>query len=622
MMAATTKTKEEQTKPLDPMVKDAATAMAYLIDGEFKSEDDELTPELLSVIAMQLSQQLRFTKQASEAFKALSYLIFDLHQKRTAEAITDVIAKAVSVATKRVREELEEATELLTSAAVASTNTVEELREECRGVVADLKEAIEEATSSLELAGTNQRQEGLHNGGGGMETDSYADRVKKCVPAVHAAAVAKAELQKRKIRLIKAVGLTGDGVGDLTEKQWVEKANLALSLMEGHWENKPEVVNFAGVNKERGGGGVIFEMNTGEAAGWLKDKRVMSAFLAKMGSTVDYKMHTYEVVVDWVPVSFEVDQPAAWKRVEQSNGLGESAIREVVWIKPTHLRSEGQRTAIAIFRLATREDANLVIENGLYVEGKKVWGRKQVQEPKRCLKCQCFGEHKAAKCASIHEVCGRCGKQHRTSLCSETAKDTWECSNCKSTGNGKHKGHGAADRRCPVFLARVARMNKTRQENKYRFFCTDDPATWETNEDGYDVEHNTEGVHGQGGEPQRWERARGRLGGGSRGEGGGFIQRQRDKGWEGVRADTRAGGSKDNGNVQTEAPRIGKTVGAGRDGDRAYRQGPQKGAGPLQATLNEMWKGKEKDTRSWSEDMAIMEREREKDRQQSAISYV
>jgi hypothetical protein len=409
---------------------------------------------------------------------------------------------------------------------------------------------------------------------------------------------------------------------------------LALTLMERQGADKPDEVNFAGANKERGGG-VTFEMNTGEAASWLKDKRVMSAFLAKMGSTVDYKMLTYEVVVDWVPVSFEADQPAAWKRVEQSNGLSESAIREVVWIKPIHLRSVGQRTAIAVFRLATREDANLVIANGLYVEGKKVWGRKQVQEPKHCLKCQCFGEHKAAKCASIHEVCGRCGSQHRTSLCNETAKDSWECSNCKSAGNGKHRGHGAADRRCPIFLARAARMNTTRQENNYRFFCTVDPATWETNDNSHSVEHDTVDT-GPGGsrgqfEFQRWEGARGRLGGGRRGEGGGFSQRQADKGWEGVGVDTRAGGGRDNGNVQTEAYKNGKEVGvrggnSGTGGTRGYKHGVPKGPGPMQTTLSEMWKRKENETRSWSEDPAIIqvEREREKDtgRQQSVLSYV
>ena len=37
------------------------------------------------------------------------------------------------------------------------------------------------------------------------------------------------------------------------------------------------------------------------------------------------------------------------------------------WIKPTHLRSLWQRTAIAIFNLATREGANQIIERGLFV---------------------------------------------------------------------------------------------------------------------------------------------------------------------------------------------------------------------------------------------------------------
>ena len=37
--------------------------------------------------------------------------------------------------------------------------------------------------------------------------------------------------------------------------------------------------------------------------------------------------------------------------------------------------------------------------------------------------------------------------------------------------NGKQKGHGAADRRCPIFLDRVARMNKTRKENNYKYFA-------------------------------------------------------------------------------------------------------------------------------------------------------
>ena len=302
---------------------------------------------------MQLSQQAKLsTKQVSEGFRALSYLIFDLHQKHTVIAIMDVITKAVSVATKRVCNELEVVTEQLAAATVMSTNTVEELREECRShcVVTELKDAVEEMVASLADADVTQGQEAQGSSGEGRHamSDSYADSVKKHIPVVHARMVAKAKLQKRKIRLVKALGNDGHGLGDLTEKQWVDKANVALTLLDVQEESRPMVANFVGVNKDCDDRGVIFEMNTGETAEWLRNREVMAAFLAKMGVMVNFKEQTYEVVVDWVPVSFEVDDPAAWKRVEQSNGLWESAIQEVSWIKPTHLCSENQRSAMAI----------------------------------------------------------------------------------------------------------------------------------------------------------------------------------------------------------------------------------------------------------------------------------
>ena len=111
-VATATKTLAKEEPPV-PSIKDADTAMEYLITGELKSEDEELSFESLSIIAMQLSQQSRFPQHASDAFKALSYLIHDLLQKCTVGEITDVIAKAVSAATKRVQNELEEATDAI-----------------------------------------------------------------------------------------------------------------------------------------------------------------------------------------------------------------------------------------------------------------------------------------------------------------------------------------------------------------------------------------------------------------------------------------------------------------------------------------------------------------------------
>lgn len=101
------------------------------------------------------------------------------------------------------------------------------------------------------------------------------------------------------------------------------------------------------------------------------------------------------------------------------------------------------------------------------------------------------------------------------------------------------------------------------------------------------------------------------------------MQRQADKGGEGVEGGMRVGENKGkervNGNTQTEAPRNSNLVGVrggnnGKDdvgdrqatGSRVYRQDTRgTEPGPSQTTLKEMWnlKEREKDLHAWSEHM-------------------
>ena len=143
----------------------------------------------------------------------------------------------------------------------------------------------------------------------------YTSRVKKGIPLTHSLAVARAETQKKKIRLIKAPGMVGEGLSELTEKQLVEKANLALGMMIEGEESRPATVKFVGVSKERGLRRVTYKMTTVEAVNWLKEKINMADFLANMGSTTDYKEQTFKVVIDWVPASFEVELQDSWRVV-------------------------------------------------------------------------------------------------------------------------------------------------------------------------------------------------------------------------------------------------------------------------------------------------------------------
>ncbi|KAF8804566.1 hypothetical protein BYT27DRAFT_7213740 [Phlegmacium glaucopus] len=241
--------------------------------------------------------------------------------------------------------------------------------------------------------------------------DTYASRAKRVIPTSHANVVAKVELQKRKIRLAKADGMAGEDIYAMSEKELVEKANITIKLMVECDIEKPE---------------------------GARGKEAMRQFIGKMGSTMDHKAQTYEVVIDWVPTLFNVEQKEAWTSIEFASGLHNMVIQDARWAK----------------------------------------------------------------------------------------------------NNGYSKRHRAADRRCPVFLERVERMNKTHQENAYKYFCTMDPDTWET----YTNKEEETGSRGadrywrkeqeRGHNKEHYREGRGHLAGGQQGEGGG--QRSTNNRWAGT----------------------------------------------------------------------------------------
>ena len=134
-----TKSEDETRKQMESSIKDPISAATFLLDSDLKNEDDELSFELLSIIAMQLSQQTRPPKLASEAFKALSYLILDIHQKNFTDSITDNVAKVISTATKRICDELDATTDQLVQAAADSTEAGIQLTTDCNEVISKLR---------------------------------------------------------------------------------------------------------------------------------------------------------------------------------------------------------------------------------------------------------------------------------------------------------------------------------------------------------------------------------------------------------------------------------------------------------------------------------------------------
>ncbi|KAG2742526.1 hypothetical protein P692DRAFT_201670406, partial [Suillus brevipes Sb2] len=134
-----------------------------------------------------------------------------------------------------------------------------------------------------------------------------------------------------------------------------------------------------------------------------------------------------------------------------------------------------QRTAHVTLTLKSKNAANQIIRFGISIEGKKVYGRKLLPEPTRCLKCHVFNSgHIAADCPQEHDTCGTCGAEHRTASCAVNSKlrQLYHCANCKV------EGHASWSRDCPIFIARWQTHRARNEEAKYKYFPTDDPLTW------------------------------------------------------------------------------------------------------------------------------------------------
>jgi len=222
-------------------------------------------------------------------------------------------------------------------------------------------------------------------------------------------------------------------------------------------------------------GGILYEIESAESARWFEIPANRSKFLTKFGNDVTIKDRTYNIIVENVPVAYNPESPNINADIEKKGGLKQGAIVKAKWIKPIARRIPNQRTAHAIISLKSKESANQILRFGLSIEGKKVYGRKLLTEPTRCLKCHSFdGSHVAAECPQEHDVCGTCGAQHHTSTCKVDDPAFYHCINCNS------QSHATWSRDCPTFAAKYENYKKRSDDSKYRFFPMDDPLTWET----------------------------------------------------------------------------------------------------------------------------------------------
>ena len=215
-------------------------------------------------------------------------------------------------------------------------------------------------------------------------------------------------------------------------------------------------------------GSPILELNSPEAANWLKDPARKSTFFEHLGGKVQVKERLYHMVVPFLPTSTKTDDPATLRSIERESDLPEQTVVKLKWIKDPSRRNARQRVAHALLSTSSPSIANYIIREGLYLDQHKYHPRKDRKEPIRCLKCQRWG-HFASSCTQTVDTCGSCARQHRDRDCNSF--DTHYCVNCET------RSHRSRDRNCPDFQRRCAELDDRSPENAMPYFPTDEPWT-------------------------------------------------------------------------------------------------------------------------------------------------
>ncbi|EIW86218.1 hypothetical protein CONPUDRAFT_43259, partial [Coniophora puteana RWD-64-598 SS2] len=215
-----------------------------------------------------------------------------------------------------------------------------------------------------------------------------------------------------------------------------------------------------------------------EAAEAINSEDTRKAFAEGFAPNAVVKPPVFVVITEFVPVSFDPSSKEEVEEVLASSGLPVGGVTWAEWIKRVARRKPGQRTAHLKTAFTSATMANKAIEEGMMVEGRRVYSRKSLPEPPRCFKCQSTkGEHMAATCPALGWTCAFCAGAHSTDKCDAVPGSAPKCTNCAKAGN--QHDHMASDWNCPTTETNRTKYQRAHPEAQFRLFPTDDPATWE-----------------------------------------------------------------------------------------------------------------------------------------------
>lgn len=104
-------------------------------------------------------------------------------------------------------------------------------------------------------------------------------------------------------------------------------------------------------------------------AKWVSAIENRANFIEHFRGDVDMKVsgQTFQVLIDFMPIQFDLDDEVARAWVEIENNFKEGSIIEVYWIKPVAHWEKSQHTALLVLYIGIAEKANKTLKYSLTI---------------------------------------------------------------------------------------------------------------------------------------------------------------------------------------------------------------------------------------------------------------
>ncbi len=173
---------------------------------------------------------------------------------------------------------------------------------------------------------------------------SYANITTKADPC-YSNVIAKAKLANCHIIVKPMTEDVTAAMARRSEKELVKEVNDALSIATTTTGDMlhivPDGISVVGARK-LANGGIIYTLNSDEAAAWLQEPVALENMAQAMGEGTSVSLQLNNVIVPFAPTTIDIKNEDTWHNIEMSSELTTRTIRSIRFLKPVEHHQQGQ----------------------------------------------------------------------------------------------------------------------------------------------------------------------------------------------------------------------------------------------------------------------------------------